>query len=105
MTSLESSEWTNSATEPVLTFLADHDLAMSYTRIVYNLNKEFEDAPSGATIRRALSSALEVSAVHQPEGALYEVTDKGRAWLEEHTDFDDSSSLTKDLNDTPEILG
>ncbi|WP_302082909.1 ArsR family transcriptional regulator [Salinibaculum rarum] len=74
-------DWKNSATKPVLRLLADSDLALSATSIVYNLNKQLERPPSRATVHRALSGALEAELVHQPEGALYEITDTGRKYL------------------------
>lgn len=74
-------DWKNSATEPVLRLLADSDLGLSATSIVYNLDKQLERPPSRATVHRALSGALDAGLVHQPEGALYEITDTGRAYL------------------------
>jgi len=74
-------DWKNSATEPVLRLLADSDLALSATSIVYNLNKQLERPPSRATVHRALSGALDAGLVHQPEGALYAITDTGRDYV------------------------
>lgn len=77
---------------------------MSSMTVVYNLTQE-TDAPSRATINRALRSALDASMVRQPEdNSLYEITDQGREWIQENTD-DDPDDLTKDSNDTPEVLG
>ena len=105
MRELLFSAWRNSATAVILGFLANHDIAMSNTMIVYNLGKELNDLPSRATINRALSGALDAGAVHQPEGALYEITNRGREWLVDNTNHDDFSLLTKDSNDTPGLLG
>ena len=74
-------DWKNSATQPVLRLLADSDLALSATSIVFNLNKQLERPPSRATVHRALSGALDAGLVHQPEGALYAITGTGRAYL------------------------
>jgi len=82
-------DWKNSATEPVLRLLADSDLALSATSIVYNLNKRLERPPSRATVHRALSGALDAGLVHQPEGALYEITDTGRKYLAGDLSVDD----------------
>lgn len=72
--------WKNSATEPILRLLADSDLALSATSIVYNLDQRLERPPSRATVHRALSGALEAGLVRQPKGSLYEITDTGRAY-------------------------
>lgn len=74
-------EWKNSATDAVLRLLSDSDLALSATSIVYNLDNQLERPPSRATVHRALSGALDAGLVHQPEGALYEITDIGRAYV------------------------
>lgn len=74
-------EWENSATEPILRLLADSDLALSAKSIVYNLDQRLERPPSRATVHRALSGALDTGLVRQPEGALYEITETGRAYL------------------------
>lgn len=76
---------------------------MSNMTVVYNLTKE-PDAPSRATINRALRSAADASMVRQPEDySLYEITDRGREWLRENSD--DRDDLTKDSNDSTGILG
>lgn len=74
-------EWKNSATEPILGLLADSDLALSATSIVYNLEQRLERPPSRATVHRALSGALDAGLVTQPEGALYAITDTGRDYV------------------------
>ena len=74
-------DWENSATVPALRLLADSDLALSAKSIVYNLKQQLERPPSRATVHRALSGALKVGLVVQPEGALYQITDDGRAYL------------------------
>jgi repressor of nif and glnA expression len=88
-------DWKNSATEPVLRLLDDSDLALSATSIVYNLNKRLERPPSRATVHRALSGALDAELVHQPEGALYEITDTGRAYLAGELSVDDVEETGK----------
>lgn len=74
-------EWRNSATEPVLRLLDETDLALSAKSIVYNLEQQLERPPSRATVHRALSGALDTGLVTQPEGTLYQITEKGRAYL------------------------
>jgi len=74
-------DWENSATKSVLRLLADSELALSAKSIVYNLNQQLERPPSRTTVHRALSGALDVGLVTQPDGALYEVTDDGRKYL------------------------
>lgn len=85
-------DWKNSATEHVLRLLADHELALSGKSIVYNLSKEMQRPPSRATVYRALRGAQEVGLVHQPDGSLYEITDKGRAYLQgESVEIEDTN--------------
>jgi hypothetical protein len=74
-------DWKNSATEPVLHLLADTDLALSATSIVYNLEQQLERPPSQATVHRALPGALNARLVTQPEGTLYAITDIGRDYV------------------------
>ena len=88
-------DWVNSATKPVLRLLADHGLALSGKSIVYNLNKELQRPPSRATVMRALSGAMDVGLIHQPEGALYEITDRGREYVEGNLDADQVVELAK----------
>lgn len=74
-------EWKNSGTDPILRFLNEHRIALSPTSISYNLEQEMERPPSEATVYRALRGAKEVGLVHQPYGSLYEITERGQAYL------------------------
>lgn len=74
-------EWKNSASEPALRLLAEHDLALSATGIYYNLEQELQRPPSRSTVTRALRGLREVGLVEQPHGSLYQITEKGRQYL------------------------
>lgn len=74
-------EWTNSATKPVLRLLDESDLALSASGIVYNLQQRLERPPSEATVTRALKGLREHGLVKQPYRSLYQITDRGRAYL------------------------
>lgn len=89
-------EWRNSATDTVLRLLSDSDLALSATSIIYNLDNQLERPPSRATVHRALSGALDAGLVHQPEGALYEITDTGRAYVAGEIGVDEIEAVNED---------
>lgn len=86
-------EWANSATKPVLRLLAEHDLALSATSIVYNLDQDLQRPPSRSTVQRALRGAMDVGLVYQPEGTLYEITDRGRKYLQGDLSADQVTEL------------
>jgi repressor of nif and glnA expression len=89
-------DWKNSATEPVLRLLAESNLALSAKSIVYNLDEQLERPPSRATVHRSLSGALDAGLVYQPEGALYAITDTGRAYLSGELSTDDIEVVDED---------
>jgi DNA-binding PadR family transcriptional regulator len=74
-------EWKNSASEPTLRLLAEHDLALSATGIYYNLEQKLQRPPSQSTITRALKGLREVGLVEQPHGSLYQITEEGRQYF------------------------
>lgn len=83
-----SPEWQNSATQPVLRLLSEHDLALSASAIYYNLSRQLERPPSRSTVTRALKGLRDAGLVDQPYRSLYEITDKGEAYFA--SDLDDS---------------
>jgi len=48
-----------------------------------------ERPPSEATVYRSLKGMKQVALVEQPEGSLYEITDRGRAYLSGELDAGD----------------
>lgn len=83
---MSSPRWENRATEPVLQFLDETELAFSNSGLVYNLRRwdrwnDFEDPPSEATINRALRGLREHGLVDRPDGNLYAINERGRRYL------------------------
>lgn len=78
---MSGKEWQNSATKPILRLLDESGLALSNSAIVYNLQQQMQRPPSKSTVNRALRGLRENKLVHQPEGSLYEITDRGRLYL------------------------
>jgi len=76
-------KWMNKASEPVLEVLAESALAVQMNSIHYHLNRTMEDAPSYATVQRAMPDLVEKGLICKPESDkhLYEITDRGQAYL------------------------
>jgi len=75
--------WMNKASIPILELLAESDLALPASTITHNLNRALTDAPSRATVFRAIEP-LEEHGLIRPTGGdstHYEVTEKGRQYL------------------------
>ena len=73
----------NKASIPILELLAESDLALPASTITHNLNRILTDAPSRATVFRAIEP-LEEHGLIRPTGGdstHYEITAKGRAYL------------------------
>lgn len=83
--------WMNRATDPVLELLAESDLALPPGAITYNLQHKLADAPSRSSITRAITELEDHGFIHKPldSNTYYEITDRGRAYLEGELDASD----------------
>lgn len=84
----DRAEWMNKASIPVLELLAEADVALSAGSIVHNLQVDLTDAPSRATIYRALDPLEEHGLVGEEgeKSSHYRITSEGRAYLEGERD-------------------
>jgi Fe2+ or Zn2+ uptake regulation protein len=80
--------WMNSATDPVLEFLNEHQLALPLGPIVYNLGQATEDPPSRATVHKALKQLEKYGLVRHPpsQDTYYEITSLGESYLSGEVD-------------------
>ncbi|WP_433630551.1 winged-helix domain-containing protein [Halomicrococcus sp. NG-SE-24] len=73
----------NKASIPILELLDESELSLPAPTITHNLERKLSDAPSRATVFRALRPLEEHELIRATGGdsTHYEITDKGQAYL------------------------
>lgn len=81
-------EWMNIAVDPVLELLDETDLALPPGVIHYNLTRKMNNAPSRASISRAIDDLETYGLITKPDDAntYYHITDTGRHYLHGNID-------------------
>lgn len=76
-------DWFNSAVDPVLEFLDDHEIAVPSGVIVLAFDESTSDYPARRTVIRAIKQLEEHGLVerHPEKESYFQITDRGRAYL------------------------